>query len=230
MTLRIRSLALFAGSITALAALSLAPDARAGGLYGAAQEQYFGSLGVRSTLLRSPGLDPFASDDLLVQGSLSLGRSIFSSGPWTLAGAGSFAWGGRSDSARGAPSRLFAYGLGLGPEVRWYAAPRFYAFARLIPTVTFVTAHLGEDDATASGMAVPFGADASLGAAFGFLPHRDDRHFQLWLNASLGYALTTDAELTLSDPSGPHRAAALALPDLAMSGLFLNVSLTFSGG
>jgi hypothetical protein len=214
--------------LAGLAVASFSSNANAGfgeSEYGNAQDNVSVGLGVRGSFVPSEGLDPFADNDLIMQGALSLGASILSDEAFTFAGVAGFDWGGRSDEARGAKSELDICRLSLGPEFRFYPAGRVYFFARVIPTFAYTGATVTTPDAELSDSNWLWGFDASGGGAVGFLNPSKKQKFQLWITGEFGYGWSTSKPFALTDTKGPRRAEPVMLPDLSLSGMFFRVQL-----
>ncbi len=193
--------------------------------YGNAQDNFSLGLGVRGSFVPSDGLDPFASNDVIIQGSVSLGASILSDQAFTFAGFAGFDWGGRSAEARGANSKLEIYRISLGPEFRYYPAGRAYFFARVVPTAAYTGATLKESGNALSDSNWLWGFDASGGGAIGVLKPSKNQKFQLWFTGEFGYGWSTSKPFALTDGDGPRRADPVMLPDLSLSGLFFRIQV-----
>ena len=92
-----------------------------------------GTIGMRGTLIRSNGFDPFSSTDLLPQVSLSLQHPFAREGAFGVAAGVSMDYGEANADARGTPSTFKAWRLSVVLEGRYYPRPYAYAFARLAP-------------------------------------------------------------------------------------------------
>jgi hypothetical protein len=226
------------GALLALAAASpaAAADAVADAepRYAARERFWQGQVGLRSTFVTHPGFDPFATDNALTSFSLGVSRTVFNYDAFSLAPGVFWDYGGRSASARGAPSSLTSHRLAVALEGRYHFAPWAYALVRLTPSAIQQSAQLEDPLAAAPLVARAWtaGLDASAGAAFLLGPHGDSAPVRWWLAAEGGYGYAGSTSLLMRPdlPSDdPRRTGDLDLGRLALSGGFFRIygSVTF---
>jgi hypothetical protein len=189
---------------------------------------------MRTGFVASPGFDPFAESDLLLQGSLGVSRSFLVSKPLSFAGVLAFDGGGRRATARGEVTSLQAYRLMLGPEARWHLLPELYLFGRPSAGVLRTVASLEEGSTGTTLYARDWllALDATVGGALAFWDLRSkSQDFRPWLVADGGYGWAPSSELSLqpdADGSAPKRTASLELGSLALRGPFFRVAVAAS--
>ena len=156
----------------------------------------------------------------------------FSTGQVAIAANADF--GGSSASLRGQPTDLGVMRFGAGPELRFPLLDRLYVFGRLAPQALHVSTELND---TGSGSRFAdeqwtFALDAALGATFRFAdadPGGIRHPIGFFVRVEAGYLWSPALDLKLP-PSGdaPVRTAALALNELALSGVSFGAALGVS--
>lgn len=195
------------------------------------------SLGVRTSLVSADGYDPYAENDVLTQGSLSLSHTVFTDGDWSVAGALGFDFGGNSSKVRGADSELDMYRFSLAPELRFHVIPRLYLLGRLGPTLSRDRVKISDEasgaDLSSAGWTVGF--DSALGASFEVLgkPSGSHRGVRGWLQLEFGYGWSAPREVRLEARGddadhAPQRLTELDMPDLALRGPAVKLSVAAS--
>jgi hypothetical protein len=187
--------------------------------------------GVRSSLFRGAGYDPFSTNDVFAQFSATATRA-FHTGP-SLSTAVGASWdaGSAEAQARGADTSLSLSRLGLVLEERFAPRPWAYAFARVNPGWLRGTASLTDPTITAPLRTTfsTFGVDASLGAAARLSPRSSRVDF--WLVGDAGYGWAPAQHLALS-PALPatdrDKAGVTTLADLAPRGVFFRFALALA--
>ncbi|MEZ4369420.1 MAG: hypothetical protein R3B07_01285 [Polyangiaceae bacterium] len=201
------------------------------------QEHTQVSLGVRTSLVRDAGYDPYAEDDVLNQGSVGVSHTLFADGDWSVAGAFAFDFGGVSSTVRGEHSELDAYRFTLAPEVRFHLLPRLYFLGRLGPTLTYDRVKISESVAATdlSSAGLSFGFDGALGAAYEVIGRASGTHRgpRGWIQLELGYGFSSSRDITLeargSDAdAAPERMKGVAMPALSLSGPAIKVAVAAS--
>ncbi|MCA9643859.1 MAG: hypothetical protein H6718_06810 [Polyangiaceae bacterium] len=195
------------------------------------------SLGVRTSLVRDAGYDPYAEDDVFTQGSIGASHALFVDGAWSVAGAFGFDFGGVNSNVRGEHSELDAYRFTLAPELRFHLLPRLYFLGRLGPSLTYDRVKISDEVAATdlSSAGLSFGFDAALGAAYEVLGRTSGAHKgpRGWIQLELGYGWSSSRDITLeargSDAdSAPERLNGVAMPALSLSGPAVKVAVAAS--
>jgi hypothetical protein len=194
------------------------------------------SLGTRSDLVRSGGLDPFSRTDRVGQSALGVGYRF---GGLDAAGLSlGFEWdhGTASATARSAPTTLTVDRLSVALEARYPLVPRLSAFGRLAPglirdQVTLVDSsapvpayQLGATDKLEQTTWTP-AADVGAGLSFRVVDVRGRGvpAFSFWVIADGGFGFAPAHDLSLRSGSEvqPGRTdEAVRLGELAMRGGF----------
>jgi hypothetical protein len=189
------------------------------------------SVGGRSSLLRSPGYDPFSTDDAFGQFSAMATRAVVVSQRFSTAAGALWEAGTATSTARGADSSLALQRVGIVLEERFAPRPWIYVFGRLTPTWTRGQAEI-DDLAIAAPLRTSFstfGADASAGVAARLNPGTGK--VGLWLMGDGGYGWAPSQHMVLA-PALPaadrDKAGTTTLADLAPSGVFARFALALS--
>lgn len=199
------------------------------GKLGHHQDHWLGFVGFRVAKISSSGFDPFAESDELVQFSVGAGRTVMTSGNFSLAGLFLYDIGGRSSEARGANTDLTVHRLTLGAEARYHFFRQLFAFGRVAPGAIHSIAKV-EDLATGVDNQATrdwvFATDLSAGATFeltGFMKYSSKRRVGAWITFEGGYGFAGETDLTMTPDGGggPVRAEPLDLGPLALAGPFM---------
>jgi hypothetical protein len=191
-------------------------------------------IGVRTQLVRSAGLDPFSSNDVLPQLTLGASYYFWARDRFSVGGVFAFDYASASENARSAEASLDARRLLLGPELRYHVLRVLALTAKAGPTLT-------RQEVTYSGELVDplqkttwkAGVDATLGVAcevFGYASGQSNKP-RLWLTAEGGYGYTAPNRLRLTlpdDSASPQRLAALDLGELSLSGPLFRATAALS--
>jgi hypothetical protein len=199
------------------------------GKLGHHQDHWLGFVGFRVAKISSSGFDPFADSDDLAQFSVGAGRTVMTSGNFSLAGLFLYDIGGRSSEARGADTDLTVHRLTLGAEARYHFFRQLFAFGRVAPGAIHSIAKVEdlatgvENQATRDWV---FATDLSAGATFeltGFMKYSSRRRVGAWITFEGGYGFAgeTDLSMTPDGGGGPVRAEPLDLGPLALAGPFM---------
>lgn len=219
------------------AADDLAPAIEAvGGGPPARPQRWQLAAGVRTSLVRSAGYDPFSTSDALVMFSTTalwaLPAQVTTVGRLTTAVGVSWEIGSSGAVARGADAQLSVMRGGLVLEERFSPSPWGYVFGRLSPAWMSVDASL-RDAASPAPLETSrstFAFDASLGLAAHL--NARSRGLGVWLLADGGYGWAPSRDLTLSPAlatADADKAGATSLGTLAPRGTFFRgcLALTF---
>lgn len=174
------------------------------------------TFGVRTSLIRSAGYDPFSSSDALPQMSMGVEHPIVVHDAVAFAAGVAVDYGLASSEARGVPSGLSAWRLSLVAEGRFYPRPYAYGFARLAPGVFRGTATL-DDPSSPNGATLEdhfdvLSADASVGGSIRL--NNTPAPIAAWIFGDAGYSLAQSHHLLLAPAAAPRDQAKLAAIDL----------------
>ncbi|MEP6652238.1 MAG: hypothetical protein ABJA82_02705 [Myxococcales bacterium] len=202
------------------------------------------SAGMRSDLVPSAGLDPFAPTDSIPQTALAVGYRF---GHDVMSGIGvAFEWdhGNSTATARGTDTTLTVDRLSLGLDARVAIRARLAAFARLAPGL--MRHHASFNEPTAPPPAYQEGAtgtlqqtawvpaaDLSGGLVLRIGDVRPDqrRIFTFLVVGEGGYGVARAHDLTLApdhQPPAGRTDEPVHLGQLAFSGMFLRLYLALS--
>jgi len=192
------------------------------------QDHWVGFIGFRVAKVSSSGFDPFADSDELAQFSVGVGRTVMTSGNFSLAGLFLYDVGGRSNEARGANTDLTVHRLTLGAEARYHFIRQLFVFGRVAPGAIHSIAKIedlstGGDQATRDWV---FATDLSAGASLdlaGFSKYSRKRKVAAWITFEGGYGFAGESELSMTadGSGGPVRAEPLDLGPLAVAGPYM---------
>jgi hypothetical protein len=194
-------------------------------------DRWQAALGVRSSLVRDGGFDPFSTGDVLAQFSVVLMHTLRAGEGFVPAVGVAADIGSSSANARGADTDLSTLRLALVLEPRFVPAPGVYIGARIAPGLLHTSARL-QDASTPAALSTAYwtaSVDASLGAGARLNP--GTAQVGLWLVADAGYGWAPRHDLTLV-PELPARdaskAGATELGSLSPRGMFGRVGLAVS--
>jgi len=194
-------------------------------------ERWQVAAGIRTSVVRDAGFDPFSTGDLLPQFSVTVMHTLRSGQGFVPALGLAGDVGSSSANARGAEAQLTAWRLALVLEPRFVFSPGLYLGARVAPGLLYTSATLNDGSAPAplSTAYSTFSVDASLSGGVRLNPGMGP--IGLWLVADTGYgwaprrALTLAPELPVRDT---NKAGATDLGSLSPRGMFGRVSLAVS--
>jgi hypothetical protein len=192
-----------------------------------------GTIGMRGTLIRSTGFDPFSTSDMLPQISLSVEHPFPRQGAFGVAAGVGMDYGEANADARGTPSTFKAWRLSVVLEGRYYPRPYAYAFARVAPGMLRAAAVLNDTSSpNGNQLADHFdlpAVDGSAGAAFRLSGPANP--VAAWLCVEAGYGWARSHHLFLA-PAAPERdQAKLAPVDLGTidpRGAFMRLALAIT--
>lgn len=192
-------------------------------------------LGFRISDVGSRGFDTFADTDTLAQVSLDASYAFLTKGKFALAGGVAWDVGSRTSGARGLTTRLTAHRLTVPIEGRYYLAPWVNVFAKVAPGAAAFHARIEDPSSPATLEHAPwvFAADLSAGATVRIAGSTSDRRQpRLWINAELGYGLTSSRTLRPGSDRDEDDVlgsdARMRLGSLAMNGVFWRTGLALS--
>jgi hypothetical protein len=172
--------------------------------------------GVRTTLVRSDGYDPFSTNDALTQFSVSMERVVVRRDAFVFAAGIVTDYGLASAHARRAESELQAWRLGALAEGRYQRWQGGYGFVRFAPAALGMTARLTDSSTPGGGRLEDnfwlASGDLSGGAAVRVTPAPTP--LAVWLRAEGGYSWAASHHLMLAPEAAPQDQAKLAPVDL----------------
>jgi len=194
-------------------------------------ERWQVALGIRTSVVRDAGFDPFSTGDVLAQFSATVMHTLRAGEGFVPAVGLSADIGSTSAAARGADTQLNAWRLALVLEPRFVPAPGFYVGARIAPGLLHTSATLNDSSAPASLSTAYWtpSIDASLGGGVRLNPSTGA--IGLWLVADAGYGWAPRRNLTLVPELPAHdasKAGATELGSLSPRGMFGRVGLAVS--
>ena len=189
------------------------------------------ALGVRASVVRDAGLDPFSTSDALAQFSVAVMHTLRAGDGFVPALGLATDIGSSAATARGADATLNTWRLALVFEPRYAPASGFYVGARIAPGLLRTSATLRDASAPVALSTTYWtsSVDASLGA--GARLNGGMGPIGLWLIGDVGYGWAPKHNLTLT-PELPARDASKAgstdLGALSPRGMFVRVGLAVS--
>ena len=186
------------------------------------------SLGLRSSLFRSTGYDPFSTNDVFVQTGAMATWALRTGGGFATAVGATWDSGSSSASARGPEASLSLRRLGGVIEERFAPRPWLYGFARVSPTWLHGSATL-QDVSVIGPLSTTFdtlAVDGSLGAA-ACVPPRSSRITACAIaDGGYGWAPTQHMALAPALPASDRdKAGVTTLDDFAPRGAFYRLAL-----
>ena len=188
-------------------------------------------IGSRTSWIASAGLDPFSTNDVFSQLTLSGTRAVYSQGSFSVAAGVLYETGGKDATARGARSELAVKRFGAVAEGRYHLARDVYALVKLVPQGLLTRATLQDDSSTGqlAQTAWQFGLDSTAGAAWN-VPRTlgaSSSAIELWVVGECGYGWTAGKRIELKpdvSDSDPNANARLDLGKLALNGVMMRLS------
>jgi hypothetical protein len=194
------------------------------------------AFGVRGTVVRSAGLDPYANNDFLAQMSFAGGVTIFRAGSVSLFAFAGWDFGGKSAYARGNDARIAVHRLSAGVESRLELGRRFYFFAKLAPAALHLRGSITDAavDRPLVARTWTWALDTTGGAAvaFAIVGSKEAPSARFWFTGELGYSFAGTASMAyapVEDEEDPRRFGSVMLPALRPGGPVgrLGVAVTF---
>jgi len=179
-------------------------------------ETWQAEAGLRNSLIRSAGYDPFSGSDSLLQISLAAEHVFFRQGAFAFAAGGAVDYGASTADARNASANFAMWRLAGIVEGRYYRWQRAYGFARLAPGMLRGSAELS-DPSSPNGTPLAdhfdvLSADASAGAALRLSGPANP--IAAWVTVAGGYGWAGSHHLLLAPEAAPRDQAKLAAVDL----------------
>lgn len=180
------------------------------------------SLGVRGTLVRDAGFDPYAQKDMLAQIAIAAGPTFARSGDVSFAALVEWSWGTAKATARGDDTSLGMHRIGLSLMAFYHPVKRLGLYAKLSPGAVHLRGEIAD-----SGIERPlvartwaFSMDAAGGLA---LMIANAGRARFWLTTEFGYSFATSADMVFSpleDETDPRTYGSVTLPALRLAGPF----------
>jgi hypothetical protein len=196
-------------------------------------ENWHAMAGIRTTLVRSAGYDPFSTTDVLTQFSAAIQRVMVRSDAFVFAAGAVTEFGLTSAQARSAPSELQAWRLSVAAEGRYQPWQRGYGFVRVAPGVLGMSAQIRDASAPNGGTLQDtfqvLSADVSGGAAARLGPPANP--VAIWMAAEAGYSWAGSHHLMLAPSAAARDQPKLAPLDLGTiepRGAFFRLSLALA--
>jgi hypothetical protein len=193
-------------------------------------------IGFRVGIVPNAGLDAFAKDDVLTQGSIDASYAFFTKGKLAISAGAAWDSGDRSSGARGLGTHLGVNRLTVPIEARWYFAPWFNAFAKVAPGAAAFSARVSDSSSPAKleDTSWVFATDLSAGASLRLLGRNDhaERSPRLWLTQEVGYGMTGEHGIRLQpsrneeDVLGSDQSTRFG--SLALNGVFFRTSVAMT--
>jgi hypothetical protein len=194
-------------------------------------ERWQAAIGVRTSVVRDAGLDPFSTGDALAQFSMTVLHTLRAGEGFVPAFGLAADVGGSSAIARGAEADLLLWRLALVFEPRVVPTPGFYAGLRIAPGLLHASATL-RDGSTPVSLATSYwtpSVDASFSAGARLNPGMGT--IGLWLLGDAGYGWAPRRDLALVPQLPAHDASKAGTTDLGSlspRGMFGRVSVAVS--
>jgi hypothetical protein len=180
------------------------------------------SVGIRGMLLPSPGFDPYAGNDVLVQSAVTVGVSLLRAGHASVLLFAEWDLGSRSSSARGEDTSLMLNRFGGGVETRYQLGRHVYLSAKLAPAAFLLDGSITDPslDRPLVAQAWTWALDASGG--FGVLLGRTEtRGVGFWVTGDLGYTWAGESAMSYApaaEASDPRQFGSVMLPAMKPAG------------
>ncbi|MEZ4221929.1 MAG: hypothetical protein R3B13_13435 [Polyangiaceae bacterium] len=181
--------------------------------------------GMRGAFVGNEGYDPFAEKDFMGQGSLAVGRTVYTQGNLSVAGMLFYDGSGHESTARGEATRIALHRFTLGPELRFHLLPQLYLYARPSAGPLRAAARLDEGATGTELYAADWliAVDGFAGVAGELLDLSGAKgELRIWAAAEGGYGWTSSMDLQFTpdeDVGGaPQRTAAVDLGTFAARG------------
>lgn len=190
--------------------------------------------GARAQFIKNRGLDPFSTNDAIVQLSLQGSYGFWARDRLSLAAVVGFDIGGSSANARSDEASLDLARFTLAPELRYHVLRVLALTAKLGPTLTREAAKVsGGLDTALVRTDWKLGFDATAGAAVELWGYRNgsSRKPRVWLSGEGGYGWSAPLQLTLKPAesgSAPQRLTPLQLEDLTLAGPLFRITAGLS--
>ncbi len=189
--------------------------------------------GIRMTIVKDSGFDPYATNDVLPGLSASAGLLPFDSGRMSFGFGAEYTFGGHSALARGANASLTVHHVSLGLVGRYAVGERFALGARVAPGLDYLIAGLKDDssDRPLDGDAFTWVVDATLGLSLTIAKPDANGAMGVYFVADAGYIFAGKADMVLTpeaDEEEPRNFGSTTLPRLRPGGFTNRFALSVS--
>lgn len=179
-------------------------------------------VGVRGSILRSAGFDPYLNTDFFAQSSLLAGLTIVRAGPASIGLFANWDFGARNAMARGQEASLAMHRLVGGAETRLYLHRRFFFDAKLAGVAYHLRGAIQDTslDRPLVSRTWTWGLDVSGGMGVVLTGVRGGGP-RLYLTLDLGYTFAGDAAMSYApteDAEDTRKYGSVRLPSIKPSG------------
>lgn len=180
------------------------------------------NLGFRGNFLPSPGLDPYATNDFVFQGSVALGLTVVRAGNASILIGAGYDGGTRAATARGQQATLGLHRFSGVVETRYQPLRRLYFAARAVPSALLMAGSISESaiDRSLTESAWVWGLEVSGGAGL-LLGQAPGGRVKFWLTADAGYTFAGQHEMSYAPAASeddPRTYGSIMLPALKPAG------------
>ena len=193
------------------------------------------ALGFRTMIMPSAGLDPYATDNTVVQLSLAAGPTLLRRGPVAIVAMAEWSFGTKESTARGDTTSLTMHRLGVGLETRFQLATRLMLFAKLAPAAVNLRGTIMDPGLTRPlvSRSWSWALDATAGAAvmFARTGSREAPTSRFWFTGELGYGFAGESDMIYApevDAADPRKYGSIMLPGLRPSGALARLAMLVS--
>jgi hypothetical protein len=191
--------------------------------------------GVRVGYVTDKGFDTFADSDVLTQFSLEGTYTLLRAGRLSLAAGLAYDVGGRSDSLRGADTKLTSHRFTVPIEARVAIAPWLEGFGRVAPGAGLLLTSVDDSSSPAklTDTRGVFATDLSAGVSLLVPPGAEKKKGpHIWVTPEFGYAFSSSAKLS-PDPGRDANDvlgedAATRLEPVALGGFFWRIGASIA--
>jgi hypothetical protein len=189
--------------------------------------------GLRGMVMPSRGFDPYATNNLLLQGALGAGLTVVRLGNASIVLFAEYGAGSRSASARGEQATLAVHRLSGGAETRYQLGRRFFLSARVSPAAMFLYGTIADStiDRPLTASAWTWGLDVSGGGGL-LLGSTGPRGAKFHLTLDFGYTFAGEGQMRYAPATSeddPRKYGSVMLPAMKPAGATsrLGVSVGF---
>jgi hypothetical protein len=178
--------------------------------------------GLRGMILPSRGFDPYATTNLLMQGSVGAGLTVVRVGNASILLFAEYDAGARSATARGEEASLALHRLSGGAETRYQLGRRFYLAARVAPAAMFMRGTIADTtiDRPLVASAWTWGLDVSGGGGL-LLGSTGPQGAKFHLTLDFGYTFAGEAQMShapAASDDDPRKYGSVMLPAMKPAG------------
>ncbi|MEP7119630.1 MAG: hypothetical protein ABJE95_01925 [Byssovorax sp.] len=193
------------------------------------------ALGFRAMVMPSAGLDPYASDNGVLQLSLVAGPTLLQMGRVSIAALGEWNFGVRESTARNDATSLTLHRLGVGLESRFQLGSRLMLFAKLAPAAVNLRGTIMDPGISrplvSRSWSWALDTTAGVGVVFARTGSREAPTSRFWFTGELGYGFAGQSDMIYApeaDPADPRKYGSIMLPGLRPSGALARLALLVS--